>query len=330
MYLPLDQQHRDKKWLHGALFALIGALVVLALGAATAFAEGGEESEGGPLPTDPVVVPEVETPVTPPVSVPESNPAPSASAPPSKASEPAPSSSGSGSTRTPTTRSGGSSGGSKPAPTTVNHNSVRGPASSGSGSSGAGSTGGSGSSGSSPQSVEPGAASPAAGTAPASAPTRNLQNVANDLAARAGQAPAKSKKARQDAVARLGKALGTALLGKAAAVSHPKQDQGPVWVPLPGKSKLPYMLVILAVLGLTALVVWTQFRGPRESRRWKARVDHRAGSASGFTLAPGNYPSPDARPRPLRAAAGDPNPAGPKRDAPRRGTPRRAPRRKAA
>jgi hypothetical protein len=325
MQLPLDRQLGFKKWLHGGLFVLVGALVLLALGAATAFAEGGEESEGRLPPIDPVVVPEVETPVTPPVTLPESNPAPSASAPPSKASEPAPSSSGSGSTRTPTTRSGGS----KPAPSTVNHNSVRGPASSGSGSSGGGSTGGSGggSSESSPQGVESGASSP---TPAPTAPTRNLENVANDLAARAGQAPAKSRKDRQDAVARLGKVLGTALLGKAAAVSDPKQDQGPVWVPLPGKSKLPYMLLVLAVLALTALVVWTQFRGPRESRRWKARVDHRAASASGFTLAPGNYLSPDARPRPLRAAEGDPNPGGPPRDAPRRGTPRRSPRREAA
>lgn len=99
------------------------------------------------------------------------------------------------------------------------------------------------------------------------------------------------------------------------------QDQAPTWVPLPGKSKLPYMLVILAVLAIAALIVWTQFRGPRESRRWKARVDHRAGSASGFTLAPGNYPGAGSRPRPLRAAEDEPE---------RRGTPRRTPRRKAA
>ncbi|MDX6626800.1 MAG: hypothetical protein QOE56_1789 [Solirubrobacterales bacterium] len=326
MHLPLDRQPGFKKWLHGGLFVLIGALIVLALGAATALAEGGEEGEGGPLPTDPVVVPEVETPVTPPVSLPESSPAPSASAPASKPSEPAPSSAGSGST--PTTRSGGGSGSSKPAPSTVNHNNVRGPTSSGTESSGANSTGGSGggNSGSSPQSVEAGSSSPTAATA---APTRNLEKVANDLATRAGQAPAKGKKDRQAAVARLGKALGTALLGQSAAVSHPQQDQGPVWVPLPGKSKLPYMLLVLAVLALAALVVWTQFRGPRESRRWKSRVDHRTGSASGFTLAPGTYPSPDARPRPLRAAEADPDKVGP-RDAPRRETPRRAPRRRAA
>lgn len=298
---------------------------MLALGAATAFAAVGEEGEGGPPTGEPVIVPEVETPVTPPVTLPEVNPAPSSSTPTPKPSETAPSSSGTGTTRTPTTRSPSSSGGSsKPTPTTVNHNSVRSPSASGTESSGGSTTGGSGggSSGSSPQSVETDSSSPT--TAP-SAPTRNLEKVANDLAASAGQAPAKSKKDRQDAVARLGKALGTALLGKAAAVSHPKQEQGPVWVPLPGKSKLPYMLLILAVLALVALVVWTQFRGPRESRRRKAMVDHRAGSVSGFTLAPGNYPSPDPRPRPLRAAEGDPS-----RGGPRRGTPGRAPRRKAA
>jgi hypothetical protein len=264
MRLPLDGQHSFDFRLRSALLLLLGALLVLGL--APSLAAAAEEAEGPLPPTEPVIVPEVEAPQTPTVTTPEtttSQPAPAPSSSPAQSPSAAPV------THT-TTRSTHSSGGSAPSPTTVNH-SVHSP-SGGSGSNGASHH--SGGSGSTSPVIETGTSS--SPTSTAASPTRDVEGALSHLATRAGHGGANDKQGRQKALGDLGSAVGKALIGSQVKVAAPAhKDQIPAFVPLPGKSKTIYFLAILAILAVAALVVWLQFRGPRDSRRWKARIDHR-------------------------------------------------------
>jgi hypothetical protein len=266
-----------------ALLLIVAALALLTLGLGTAFAEGEEE---GPTTVDPVVVPETEAPptsnpATAPVE-PATSPAPSASAPVSKPSESGSSSGGSTKhTSTPTT-SGGSGGGSNSAPTHAN-NGVAG----GGGSSPSSSGGGSNQSGGSTHSASPTGSSAAAPTTSVEGSTDSVEKATSALAQATGQGAGKGKKSQQEAVSHLGEAVGRALLGNGVSVAKPKphQDVVPDFVPLPAKNKTLYFLLILVVLAIASFVVWTQFRGPRASRRRKAHIDHRTASAVRLTPA---------------------------------------------
>jgi hypothetical protein len=267
MQSPLDRQRSFEFRLRSVLLLVVAGLVLFALSPSLA-AAASEEAEGGPPTVEPVIVPEVETPATPPVTVPLPTTATPAPAPSSKPTE---SSSAPAPVTHTTTHSTHSSGSSSPAPTSVNH-SVNGPPSSGSesgGNSGSSSSG----SGSSSQPVETSSSSP---TSTESATAGDVGKVVSALGALGGHAAAKDKKGRQEVLGHLGSAVGKALLGSQVTVAAPShKDQGPMFVPLPGKNKLLYFVLILAVMAVAALVVWLQFRGPRESRRWKATIDHR-------------------------------------------------------
>lgn len=115
--------------------------------------------------------------------------------------------------------------------------------------------------------------------------TSSVEKAAEALATRAGQATGKGKKAQQEAVSHLGEAVGKALLGTSVSVSKakPHHDAVPAFVPLPGKNKTLYFLLILVILAIASLVVWVQFRGPRQSRRRKAHIDHRTATAARLT-----------------------------------------------
>jgi hypothetical protein len=149
---------------------------------------------------------------------------------------------------------------------------VRGPSSSGSGrtESSGNSGGGGGSTETAPVAVTPtGSSSPAS---VASAPTSDVEKAAADLANAAGGGRAIDKKSRQKAVSDLGKALGTALLGKAASVSVPEKKHAVLFVPLPGKSKLPYLIVILTIAAMVGFILMLQFTNPQRVRYWRARL----------------------------------------------------------
>lgn len=306
MRSPQDSKPRWMKALQGGVFLLAIASLLLALGAATALAAGGEEAEGGPPTVEPVIVPEVEVPSTPSVPVPVTTPSTPSSSPVAKPTESAPSSTATQTTHTSggSTHSSGGSGG-RSGPTSVTHT-VRGPASSGSGQTGgSGSSGSSGSGESAPVSVAP--TGSAAQTAVGAAPTSGLEKAAADLTKRAGGAQATDKKSRQEAVSRLGKALGTALLGKAAAVSHPEKKHAVLWVPLPGKSKLPYLIIILAIGAVLAFILMVQFTNPQRVRYWRARLFGQPTAAITVSAArklpePAARLAPDARPSRLRTA----------------------------
>lgn len=289
------------------------AALLLALGAATALAAPGEELEGGPPNSEPVIVPEVETPSTPSVPTPVTAPSNPSSAPVSKPSESAPSSTTTQSTHTTSGSTRSSSGsGSHSSPTTVTHT-VRGPSSGGSGrteSSGSSGGGGGGSTETAPVAVTPtGSSSPAS---VASAPTSNVEKAAADLANAAGGTKANDKKSRQKAVSDLGKALGTALLGKAAAVSHPEKKHAVLFVPLPGKSKLPYLIVILTIAAILGFILMVQFTNPQRVRYWRARLFGLPQAS--ITVSTRTRPEspvrlePDARPSRLRTAERGPRP----------------------
>lgn len=267
MKSPLDRQRSFEFRLRFGLLLLVCAFVVAALSPALA-AAAAEESEGPPT-VEPVIVPEAEVPVTPAATAPEtgnSAPAPAPSAKPTESSA-----TSAPATHT-TTHSTPSSGGSGSAPTAVNH-SVRGPSSSGPVSNGNSGSGDGSSASSSPSpSTESAASSPTSSLSP----SNDVGKVASALGTLGGHARAKGKQGRQEALGHLGSAVGKALIGSQVQVAAPPhKDQLPAFVPLPGKSKLLYFVLILAVMAVAALVVWLQFRGPRESRRWKATMDHR-------------------------------------------------------
>ena len=275
---PIRHPKLDSR-LKAVLFLLAGALALLTIGLGTAFAEGEEE---GPAPIDPVVVPEVEVPtVSNPPTAPAETPTTSAPSSPAPVTRTESGSSGSsgGRTSSPSTGTHGSSGGSKPAPTQTNHGLADSGGSGGNG--GGGSTGGSGGGGNS-TSVPAGSGSPTSTTSLEQS-TSSVEKAAAALAAHAGQATGKGKKAQQDAVSHLGEAL----LGAQVSVSKPKphHDAVPAFVPLPGKNKSLYFLLILVILAIASFVVWTQFRGPRQSRRRKAHIDHRTTTAARLTPA---------------------------------------------
>ncbi len=275
---PIRHPKLDSR-LEAVLFLLAGALALLTIGLGTAFAEGEEE---GPAPVDPVVVPEAEVPtVSNPPTAPAEAPASPAPSSPAPATRTESGSSGSGGhASSPSTGTHGSSGSSKPTPTQTNHGLADSGGSGGNG--GGGSTGSSGGGNS--------RSAPAGSSSPTSTPglersTNSVEKAAAALAAHAGQATGKGKKAQQDAVSHLGEAVGKALLGTSVSVSKPKphHDTVPAFVPLPGKNKTLYFLLILVILAIASFVVWAQFRGPRESRRRKAQIDHRTTTAARLT-----------------------------------------------
>jgi hypothetical protein len=266
--------------LRPVLFLIAGVLALLTIGLGTAFAEGEEE---GPAPIDPVVVPEAEVPTVsnPPTTPVETPPAPApASAAPVTRTESASTGSSGGRTSSPST---GSSGGSKT--TTTQTNNGVGDSGGGAGDRSSGGGGGStGSRGGNSTSAPTGSSSPASSTGLEQS-TSNVEKAAAALAAHAGLATGKGKKAQQEAVGRLGEAVGKALLGAGVSVSKPKpqHDIVPAFVPLPGKNKTLYFLLILVILAIASFVVWVQFRGPRQSRRRKAHIDHRTATAARLT-----------------------------------------------
>lgn len=281
----LDERIRHpkrKSRLQAAVFVLAGLLALLTLGLGTSFAEPSEE-EGGA--SDPVIVPETETPpVTNPAPTPAepSTPVTSTPAPSVKPTESSPTGSSGSRPSSPSTGSRGGSGGSTSAPTQVNHGLTGSDGGSG-GHGGAGSTGGGGGSS---------ASAPTGSSAPSTATTTErstsgVEKAATALAERAGQNTGQDKKSRQDAVKNLGEAIGKQLLGDGVSVTKPKHHNDGVadFVPLPGKSKTLYFLLVLLILAIASFVVWTQFRGPRESRRRKAHIDHRVTSAARLTPA---------------------------------------------
>lgn len=280
-------QKLDSK-LRAALFLLAGVLALLTIGLGTALAEGEEEGGGGP--SDPVVVPETEAPpVTNPTTTPSeptTTPVTSSPTPAVKTPESAPTSSGTTRTSSPSTGTRGSSGGSKSAPTQTNNGVGD---SGGSGDSGrshsGGSTGSSG--GGSTTSAPTGSSSPTAPTTTTDRSTNSIESAASALAQRAGHATGTDKKSQQKAVKDLGEAVGKALLGNGVSVAKPKHHNNGVadFVPLPGKSKTLYFLLILVILAIASFVVWAQFRGPRASRRRKAHIDHRTAGAARLTPA---------------------------------------------
>lgn len=268
--------------LRAALFLLAGVLALLTIGLGTALAEG-EEVGGGP--TDPVIVPEIEAPpVNNPTTTPSEPSTPVTSSPSAtvKAPESTPTSSGSTHTSTPSTGSRGSSGGSKSTPTQTNN----GVGSSGGGGGGSdrGGSGGSSGGGGSTTSTPAGSSSPAT-TTTTDRSTSNVEKAASQLAQGAGHATGTDKKSQQKAVSDLGKAVGKALIGNGVSVAKPKHHGDGVadFVPLPGKSKTLYFLLVLIILAIASFVVWTQFRGPRASRRRVAHIDHRTTSAARLT-----------------------------------------------
>lgn len=271
--------------LRAALFLLAGVLALLTIGLGTALAEGEEEGGGGP--TDPVIVPETEAPPVNnnPTTTPSepSTPVTSSPAPTVKAPETAPTSSGGTHTSTPSTGTRGSSGGSKSTPTQTN-NGVGSSGGSGGGSDRGGSGGSSGGGGST-TSAPTGSSSPATTTTTTDRSTSNIERAAAQLAQGAGHVTGTDKKSQQKAVGDLGKAVGKALLGNGVSVAKPKQHGDGVadFVPLPGKSKTLYFLLVLIILAIASFVVWTQFRGPRASRRRKAHIDHRTTGAARLT-----------------------------------------------
>ncbi|HUB99592.1 MAG TPA: hypothetical protein VMS11_07195 [Solirubrobacterales bacterium] len=262
-------------------------MALLTIGLGTALAEGEEEGGG---PSDPVIVPETEAPpVTNPTTTPSepSTPVTSSPAPVVKAPESAPTSSGGTRTSTPSTGTRGSSGGSKSTPTQTNSG-VTNSGGSGGGGSDRGGSGGSSGGGGSTTSTPTGSSSPATtttGTTTTERSTSNIEKAAAQLAQGAGHATGTDKKSRQKAVGDLGEALGKALLSDGVSVAAPKHHGDGVadFVPLPGKSKTLYFLLVLVILAIASFVVWTQFRGPRASRRRKAHIDHRVTSAARLT-----------------------------------------------
>jgi hypothetical protein len=270
--------------LKSVVFLLAGALALLTIGLGTAFAEGEEE---GPAPVDPVVVPEVEVPTVsnPPTAPSEAPAAPAPSSPAPVTGSSGSSGSSGGHTSSPSTGSRGSSGGSKPTTTQTNNGLTGSGGSGSSGGNGGGSTGSGGGGGNS-TSVPTGSSSPTS-TAGLERSTSDVEKAAAALATHAGQSTGKGKKAQQDAVSHLGEAVGKALLGAQVSVSKPKphHDVVPAFVPLPGKNKALYFLLILVILAVASFVVWTQFRGPRQSRRRKAHIDHRTATAARLTPA---------------------------------------------
>lgn len=268
--------------LKAVLFLLAGALALLTIGLGTAFAEGEEE---GPAPVDPVVVPEAEVPTVsnPPTAPSEAPAAPAPSSPAPVTGSSGSSGSSGGHTSSPSTGSHGSSGGSKPTTTQTNNGLTGSGGSGSSGGNGGGSTGGGGGNSTS---VPTGSSSPTS-TAGLERSTSDVEKAAAALATHAGQSTGKGKKAQQDAVSHLGEAVGKALLGAQVSVSKPKphHDVVPAFVPLPGKNKALYFLLILVILAVASFVVWTQFRGPRQSRRRKAHIDHRTATAARLTPA---------------------------------------------
>jgi hypothetical protein len=279
-----NRQPKRHSRLRAGLFVVAGLLALLTIGLGTAFAEGEEEG-GGPV--DPVIVPEVEVPpVTNPVTIPSepaSTPVTSSPAPVTR-TESAPVSSGGSRTSSPSPSTRGSSGGSKTTPTQTNHGLTDSSGNAGSGGNSGGSTGSSG--GGSTTSAPTGSTSPSS-TTTTERSTDSVEKAAAALAQSAGHASGGDKKAQQNAVKHLGEAVGKALLGNGVSVAKPKPHNDGVadFVPLPGKNKTLYFLLILVVLAIASFVVWTQFRGPRESRRRKAHIDHRTTGAPRLTPA---------------------------------------------
>jgi cobalamin biosynthesis Mg chelatase CobN len=296
MPLPPFTKRSFEFRIRSVLLLALAALANLAL--VPALAAAASEEEGGPPSGEPVIVPEVETPVPPPVTLPELTPSPPSSAPVSKPSESAPTSSApqpTHSTHTTHTSTGSThgSGGSTSAPTTAHHASHHSSASGGSQQ-----TGSSGSAESASPSSPAGSSAPGANVSTPSSQSSPVQRAAAHLAARAGHAPAKSRHGRQQAVQQLGKTLGTALLGTAAAVSQPEKKALPSWVPLPGKSKLPYVLLLFVVLQVVVLVIGWRFFDSGRWRYWKGRLLRRP--LVDFAVSPPR-PLPNARPSRLRA-----------------------------
>lgn len=278
-------RNRDQKpnsRLRAALFLLAGVLALLTIGLGTALAEG--EVEG---PADPVIVPETEAPpVTNPTTTPsEPTSAPVTSAPSTPTTESAPASSGVTRTSSPSTGSRGSSGGSKSTPTQTNSGVTNSGGSGGGGGSDRGGSGGS-SGGGSTTSAPTGSSSPATTTTTTTdRSTSPIEKAAAALAQGAGHATGTDKKSQQKAVGDLAEAVGKELLSNGVSVAKPKHHGDGVadFVPLPGKSKTLYFLMVLIILAIASFVVWTQFRGPRASRRRKAHIDHRTTSAVRLT-----------------------------------------------
>ncbi|HET7443862.1 MAG TPA: hypothetical protein VFJ57_04310 [Solirubrobacterales bacterium] len=248
-------------------------LALLSIGLGTALAEGEEEGGGGP--TDPVIVPETEAPpVNNPTTTP-SEPSTPVTSSPTPAPESAPASSGGTHTSSPSTGSRGSSGGSNGTPTQTNSGVAN------SGGSDRGGSGGSSGGGGSTTSAPTGSSSPTPSATTADRSTHGVESTAGAGAPRGPHAAGGDKKSASEA----GADPGEAGLGDGVSVAKPKHHSDGVadFVPLPGKSKTLYFLLVLVILAIASFLVWTQFRGPRASRRRKAHIDHRVASAARLT-----------------------------------------------
>jgi hypothetical protein len=285
------QVHLDSH-LRGALFAVVGILALLVFGAGTAMAE--EEGSSGPI--DPIVVPEIEVPqVTNPTTTPaepSSGSGSSASAPATKAPETVTSTGGS-TQHTSSPASSGGSGGSKTAPTQVNH-SITGSGGSGGGNSTSGDGGGGG--GSETTSSAPTGSSPSFTT---TNPERSLEDSENATTATAAGLGAGKKKPQPQPTSKPDKAPEAGQIGAADAVTQPDKH-APFWAPLGGKNSLPYKIVIIGIVILGLAILFLQFTNPQRLRYWRARLFGMPEAS--IPVRPKKGLATGARPRRLRTA----------------------------
>lgn len=278
--------HLDSR-LQAALFVVVASLALLVFGVGSAMAE--EEGSSGPI--DPIVVPETELPpVTNPTTTPTESSAGSGSSAPAPVTK-APETTTS--TGTSTHTSSPSSGGSKTAPTQVNH-SITGSGGSGGGNSASGGGGGGG--GGETTSSAPTGSSPSLTT---TSPDGSPETAEKTTTATGAVAAGKKKAAQPQPASKPDKAPEAGQIGAADAVSQPDKH-APFWAPLGGKNSLPYKVVIIGIVLLGLAILFLQFTNPQRLRYWRARLFGMPPEAS-IPVRPKKSPV-GARPRRLRTA----------------------------
>jgi hypothetical protein len=278
----------DFKPLHGALLLAAALFAVLTIGLSPALADPLEEGGGeGPLPTEPVgEIPPVEIPLPPVEPVEPSPESESPSDPPSNpggpSSEPGGNTGPSGGSQQPANQPHESSGpASTPGSTATpaggggsghRHHSSRGPTHSAGSALPAPHKGSAAGGGGNTQSTAGDAAAAVTNFIGQVLPTSGLERVGSELAVRAGLAPAHDKAAQRDVVARLGNAVAAAALGSAVTSSSPASASGPPhaspFVPLHGKPKVIFLILLVASMGIAVMVIGAQFRTALRTRRY--------------------------------------------------------------